>query len=60
MASSMDPALGLTPMVMLLDSCDSNNSRSSGMVKASGRGYTLKTEQLPRLRQQSKAILEFI
>jgi NAD(P)-dependent dehydrogenase (short-subunit alcohol dehydrogenase family) len=60
MVSSMDPAPGSTPMAMLPDRCDSNSSRSSGMAKASGRGYTLRTRRLPPLRQQSKAILEFI
>ena len=57
---SMDPAPGSTPMAMLPNRCDSNSSRSSGMAKASGRGYTLRTRRLPPLQQQSKAILGFI
>ena len=60
MASSMDPAPGSPPMAMLPNRCDSNSSRSSGMAKASGRDYTLRTRRLPPLRQQGKAILGFI
>ena len=37
-----------------------NSSRSSGMAKASGRGYILRTRRLPPLQQQNKAILGFI
>src|SRR4029077_20883729 len=55
MASSMDPGLGSTPMAMLPNRCDSNSSRSLGMAKACGRGYTLRTRQWPQLQQQSKA-----
>ena len=60
MASSMDLGLGSTPMAMLPNRCDSNSSRSSGMAKASGRGYTLRTWRLPPLQQQSKAIRGFM
>jgi nucleoside-diphosphate-sugar epimerase len=51
---------GSTPTVMLPNRFDSNNSRSSEMAKASGRGYTLKTRQWLRLRQQSMANQGFI
>ena len=54
------PGTWSTPMAMLPNRCDSNSSRSSGMAKASGRGYTLRTRRLPPLQQQSKAILGFI
>jgi 2-alkyl-3-oxoalkanoate reductase len=40
--------------------CDSSSFLSSGMAKAFGRGYTLKTRRLPPLQQQSAAILGFI
>ena len=60
MASSTDPAPGSTPMAMLPNRCDNNSSRSSGMAKASGRGYTLRTRRLPTLQQSSAAILGFM
>jgi len=60
MASSMDPAPGSTPTAMLPDRCDSSSFRSSGMAKAFGRGYTLRTRRLPPLQRRSKAILGFI
>jgi 2-alkyl-3-oxoalkanoate reductase len=54
------PGTGSTPMAMLPDRCDSKSSRSSGMAKASGHGYTLRTRRSPPLQQPSKAILGFI
>lgn len=60
MASSMVPAHGSIPTAMLPDRYDSRSFQSLGTAKASGRGYTLKTRHLPRLRQQSMATREFI
>ena len=37
-----------------------NSFQSSGMAKASGHGYTLRTRRWPLLQQQSAAILGFI
>ena len=54
MVSSMDPAPGSTPMAMLPDRCDSSSFRSSGMAKAFGHGYTLRTRRLPPSQQQSR------
>src|SRR5262245_43481435 len=46
MVSSMDPAPGSTPMVMLPDRCDSSSFRSSGMAKGSGRGLHIEDAAL--------------
>ena len=57
---STDPAPGSAPMAMRPNRCDGNSSRLSGVAKASGRGYTLRTRRLPPLQQQSKVRLGFI
>jgi 2-alkyl-3-oxoalkanoate reductase len=54
------PGTWFNPTAMLPNRCDRNNFRSSGMAKAFGRGYTLRTRRLPPLQQRSKAILGFI